>query len=312
MNPSDLSVEAPLTADDVPSNWKEISADMASTLWSLWDALLDHVPVMVAGVICFLLGWTLIRIALAGIDRGLNHSKLRKSLRDLIRQLLSVAMWFVLLLVVAMIMFPELTPTKALSALGLLSIAVGLAFKDIFENFFAGMLILWRFPFENDDYIECDGFVGRVEKITVRMTQLRTVSGELVVLPNAILFKNPVTVLTHRPSRRLRIVCGVAYKEDVGNAVDVIEKAVSDCASVRQDKPIEVLPTEFGASSVDIEVCWWTAPTPGDFRRSRAQIIMAIKAALDKAGIEIPFPYRTLTFDQPLPLASGGTQSAGG
>ena len=63
---------------------------------------------------------------------------------------------------------------------------------------------------------------------------------------------------------------------------------------------MQVFPQAFGASSMDIEVAWWADPTPLDIRRSRAEVVIAIKEALDNAGIEIPFPYRTLTFSEPL------------
>ena len=64
--------------------------------------------------------------------------------------------------------------------------------------------------------------------------------------------------------------------------------------------PLQIWPAAFGSSSIDIEVTWWTQPKPEDIRRSRGEVVTAIKAALDNAGIEIPFPYRTLTFKEPL------------
>ncbi|MDX1519245.1 MAG: mechanosensitive ion channel family protein, partial [Gammaproteobacteria bacterium] len=193
-----------------------------------------------------------------------------------------------------------LTPSKALGGLGIASIAVGFAFKEIFENFFAGILLLWRFPMEPGDYIECEGVMGKIEDITVRMTTIRKVSGELIVLPNSYLFKNPLVILTNIPKVRVGIIAGVAYGEDLERAVSVIEDAVTSCDTVSKDRPVQVFPHEFGSSSVDIEVVWWTDPDPVDIRRSRGEVIMAIKRALDDEGIEIRFPYRTLTFKHPL------------
>ncbi|MGA6927001.1 MAG: mechanosensitive ion channel family protein, partial [Desulfosarcina sp.] len=204
------------------------------------------------------------------------------------------------ILLSAMVVFPGLTPTKALSAMGIVSIAIGFAFKDIFENFFAGILLLWRFPFENGDFVECQEVMGQVEHISVRMTQVRHPSGELVVLPNSFLFKNPVRVLTARDKRRATITAGVAYGENVGDAVDVIQRAVKECESVSGVHPVQVFPKAFGESSIDIEVAWWSDPTPLGVRRSRGEVITAIKRELDAAGIEIPFPYRTLTANTPI------------
>ncbi len=99
-----------------------------------------------------------------------------------------------------------------MAGLGIGSIAVGFAFKDIFENFFAGVLLLWRFPFERGDFIECNDVMGKVENMTVRSTLLREPSGELIVVPNATLYKNPVYMLIYRSPRRQQVVTGVALR----------------------------------------------------------------------------------------------------
>ena len=209
----------------------------------------------------------------------------------------------------AIVVFPGLSPAKALGGLGLLSVAVGFVFKDIFENFFAGMLMLWKYPFESGDFIESGDVMGRVEEINVRMTTIRKVSGELLLVPNSVLFQNPTQVLTDRPKRRVTIMTGVAYDEDLSAAIAVIEKAVNTCDNVMTAEPVQIFANGFGASSMDIEVTWWSDPTPLGVRRSRHEVVTAVKAALDKAGIEIPFPYRTLTFKEPLPLAGGSATS---
>jgi len=203
-----------------------------------------------------------------------------------------------------MVVFPGLTPSKALGALGIASVAIGFAFKDIFENFFAGILLLWRFPFEEGDFIKCQDITGQVEDVSIRMTKIRRVSGELAVVPNSMLFKNPVEVITNRNRRRIAIVTGIAYGEDIEHAVSVIGDALNNCKTVDKDEEIQIFPKEFGSSSIDIEVAWWTDPKPVDVRRSRAEVVAAVKKSLDEAAIEIPFPYRTLTFKNPLETRS--------
>lgn len=283
---------------------REVSKSVAQTFWGLWANFVDRLPYIVIAILVVLLFWGISSIASRSIDRVLRHSKLRTSLRELLVRLVSIGLWVTGLLIAALIVFPGLTPAKALGGLGVMSLAVGLAFKDIFENFFAGMLILWRFPFENGDFIECEGVVGRVEDVTARMTKVRMVSGELVVLPNAVLFKNAVKILTAQPARRMRVVIGVGYGESVANAVQLITKTVKSCSSIEQQHPVEVFPDEFADSSINIEVCWWAGSTPLAQRKSRGEVLTAIKEALDDANIEIPFPYRTLTFNGAVPIES--------
>lgn len=211
----------------------------------------------------------------------------------------AVAIWIAGLLIAATVLFPNLTPAKLFAGLGLGSIAIGLAFKDIFENFLDGILILLREPMRLQDYIEGEGVDGQVEKITVSDTYIRRTDGQLVPVPNAVLLKNPVFILTDRPLRRTALTCGVAYSEYVDEARRVIEATIKSLACVDQSRPIQVFAQAFGSSSIDFEVTWWTGSRPAEARRSRDAVVAAVKVALDEAGIEIPFPSRTLTFKEP-------------
>lgn len=273
-----------------------------TSVQSLWGDFLDHLPLLIAGVAVLLVTWAAARIVVGIVRRVLQRTKFGTSLRDLFAQLTSVGVWVAGILVATIVVFPGMTPAKVLTVLGLSSVAIGFAFKDIFENFFAGILILWRFPFDPGDFVQCDGVEGKVVHTSIRMTTVRTVSGELVAVPNAMLFKNPVRVLTDRPARRVTIGCGVAYDADVDAARDVIARAVENCDSVDRDHAVEVFARAFGSSSIDFEVTWWTGSKPVEVRRSRDQVVASVKRALDDAGIEIPFPYRTLTFKEPLPV----------
>ena len=118
------------------------------------------------------------------------------------------------------------------------------------------------------------------------------------MIPNAELFKNHVDILTDQPQRRVRIICGIAHGENVNEASEVIREAVIRCESIQAKRTIEVFSQEFADHSINFEVVRWTGNTPHDIRQSRDEVIASIKAALDDAAIEIPFPYRTLVFKQ--------------
>jgi len=278
-------------------------ATVSKSLGKLWTEFLKQVPLLVAASVIILLTWIIARIAVTIVSNASRRSRLRGGLQDLLKQLTNCAVWVVGLMVAAIVMFPGMTPAKLLTVLGLGSVAIGFAFKDIFENFFAGILILWRFPFDKGDFVQCGEVSGRVEDITVRMTSIRQVDGQLVVLPNAMLFKQAVYVLTSQESRRTTVICGVAYGEDVGSARDIIRRAVEACDTVDQNHEVQIFAQEFASSSINFEVTWWTGSTPLDERTSRDEVVEAVKRALDDAGIEIPFPYRTLTFKEPLSVA---------
>ncbi|MBO6783735.1 MAG: mechanosensitive ion channel [Alphaproteobacteria bacterium] len=276
------------------------------TVRGFLESLISSTPQIVAAIIALVLTWAIARFGGRLLRRALGRSDMRRSLADVLQKLFSTLVWIGGILVAATIAFPSLTPAKIVTAVGLGSIAIGFAFKDIFENFVAGILILFREPFRLNDFIECDDFEGVVEEVTIRDTHIRQSDGQRVVLPNAMLFKEPVTVRTDRDVRRTTVMCGVGYGEDVDAAREVICKAVEGVESVRQDEPVQIFAQAFGASSIDFEVTWWTGSKPREIRESRDQVVAAVKRALDDAGIEIPFPYRTLTFTEPLAVHQTG------
>jgi len=268
----------------------------------MWVGFVELLPLLVIAVVLLIFTWLMSRVLVAVLKRSLKQSKIRRSLRELFASLIKVTVWTVGFLIAITIIFPSLTPAKLLTVLGLGSVAVGLAFKDIFENFFAGILIMLRKPMRIGDFVECESIKGRVEKITVRETYLRKTDDQLIIVPNSFLFKNPVYVLTDLSLRRFDLVVGVAYGEDVDNARDVIRSALEKLSDIDKQRDIEVYAREFNSSSLDFTVRWWANSQPLDMHKSRDKVVTAIKKALDDAGIEIPFPYRTLTFKEPLPV----------
>ena len=259
-------------------------------------------PQLAIGVVVLLLTWVAAKFARRIADRLLGRTQVRGTLVNLAETLISVVIWAVGLMIVSSIVLPGVTPANLLAVVGLGSVAVGFAFKDIFENFLSGVLIMLRRKMRIGDMIECQDVAGKVEHITLRDTHLRHLSNELVLVPNAYLFKNPVKILTDESKRRHQVEVGVAYDVDLDDAAAVIEAAVRSADGVDPDKRIDVFAKEFGESSMNFLVRWWAGSTPYEAHRSRDAVVRSIKRALDEAGMEIPFPYRTLTFKEPLPL----------
>ena len=281
----------------------EIAETLTQQLYEYYQGLVTASPRIAVAVAILLLMWGIVTLVRAVIRKLGHRMHFRTNLIDVLEMIASTGLWMSGLLIALTVVFPTITPGKAITALGLGSVAIGFAFKDTFENFLAGILVLLREPFEIGDYVECEGVEGQVEEITIRDTRIRQTDGQLVVMPNHELFQNPVRVRTDKELRRTSIVCGIAYDEDVDEARAVIEKAVVAVESVRDDlRDVQVFAHAFGSSSVDFEITWWTGSKPIDIRSSRDQVISAIKSALDKAEIEIPFPYRTLTFKDALPV----------
>ena len=242
------------------------------------------------------------RIAVSVADKAVSKTDLRASLRTLIQTVIKLGIWILGLLIAMIVVFPGLTVGSLIAGLGIGAVAIGFAFQDIFENFLAGVLIMVREKMRIGDVIECEGIVGKVEHITLRETHIRKLSGEVTVVPNSILFKNPVEILTDQEQRRHQVVIGVSYDTDLDEAADVIRKSVLAVDEVDDDKGLDVFAQEFNSSSVDFLVRWWSGSTPRAGWESKDKVVRAIKRGLDNAGIEIPFPYITHTFKERVPL----------
>lgn len=286
-------------------NLATITKILSEQLGEYAVALVAAVPRMVAALLILIFTGLFVVLARYIIRRIGQKAGMRNNMVGVLRMLAAVGFWIIGILIALTVLFPSITPDKALATLGLGSVVIGFAFKDTFENFLAGALILFREPFAIGDYVECQDVEGQVEDITIRDSYIRQTDGQLVVMPNHDLFDNPVTVRTNRDLRRTTIMCGVGYGENVDEARAVIQAAVENVDTVRSDvKDVQVFANGFGESSIDFEVTWWTGSTPLDIRASRDQVVAAVKNALDQAGIEIPFPQRTLTFPRPVAVAA--------
>ncbi|MGJ8655563.1 MAG: mechanosensitive ion channel family protein [Akkermansiaceae bacterium] len=281
---------------------------ITDSLSDIWKSFLEHLPFLAGALAIIVFTWLVATAVTRLAKRTLGKTKMRPSLVQLVVRLIKTSIWIFGFISAAMIVFPGLTPAKALSAAGLVSVAVGLAFKDIFQNFFAGVMLLWKFPFEEDDLISCGDVTGRVKKIELRHTLIQDTSGELIILPNSLLVTQPVEVFTHISERRIELDVGVSYDTDLEHATKVITEAVASLQKINQDRGTKILPVGFGASSIDFKIFAWTNSQPMPFREATAEMIATVKKALDEADIEIPFPYRTLTFKEPLQTMTNESQ----
>lgn len=278
----------------------------------MWTGLVELIPNMVIALAIIILAAFAARFAKRIADRLTSRTSMRASLKQLIDTVMSIGIWIVGLMIAATVVLPGLTPASLVAGLGIGTIAIGFAFQDFFQNFLAGILIMVRKKMRIDDVIDCEGIIGKVESISLRETHVRKLSGELTIVPNSTLFKNPVEILTDGPQRRHEIVVGVSYDTDLDQAAKVLREAVESVDLVDQTKRIDILACEFNTSSVDFAVRWWAGSKPYDMHCSRDAVIRAVKRALDAAGIEIPFPYVTNTFKEPMRIAPVGDRPLDG
>ncbi|MGI8437247.1 MAG: mechanosensitive ion channel family protein [Chthoniobacterales bacterium] len=199
-------------------------------------------------------------------------------------------------LLAATIIIPSLTPGDLIAGLGVSSVAIGFAFKDILQNWLAGLLILLRQPFEINDQIKVNDHEGTVERIETRATIIKTYDGERIVIPNSQIYTNAVLVKTAHEKRRSQYDVGIGYGDGIGHACEVIREAIGNVAEVESDPTPEALPWDLSASWVTIRARWWTHSQQADVVHVRAKVLQAIKDGLDAAGIDMPYDTQVQLF----------------
>lgn len=275
-------------------------------------AALDNVPNILMAIAVLFLTLIAARILRFIVTRVMKRTHTRNALVELARNLIGIASWILGIAIAATVLFPSITPAEIIAGLGLGSVAIGFAFKDVFENFLAGIIILAREKMRIGDVIECESVFGRIENIQIRETHIRDMDGELIIVPNAYLFQNPVDIQTDADLKRQDLVVGVDYDADLPTVRDVLTSALETCETVDTSKETEVACINFGGSSIDFKLLWWTDSQPASQRKSYDEVAFAVKAALDNADIGIPFPQTTLSFRpeaQPVQIKTNETAS---
>lgn len=199
--------------------------------------------------------------------------------------------------VALLIAFPDFSVGQLVQLLGLSSLAAGIAFRNIFEDFFAGVLLLLNEPFRVDDQIVIEGFEGTIENIGTRTTVIHTYDGRQVIIPNSDLLINPVVVNTAYTYRRIEYDVGIGYGDDVDTARRLILEAIDNVKGILKVPSPDVIVMELADSTVVLRVRWWvTPPLRTNAVDTRDRVLQTIKARLQAHGIDLPFPTQQILF----------------
>ena len=284
---SGTNVSSGDTAEDLDTVW--------STVSDLWTGFLDRLPFIVIGVVVFFLFYLLAKLARSLIHRFTDDRK-GANLGRVLGRLAQWAILFIGLLVAVAIIAPSVMPAKLLSTLGIGGVAIGFAFKDILQNFLAGILILLSQPFRVGDQIVSGDFEGTVESIETRATLIKTYDGKRVVIPNSDIYTRPIVVNTHYDVTRAEYAVGIGYGDDIAQARDRMLAAIRSVDGVSANPEPDVLVDELAGSTVNLKARWWSRSSRADVVSVSSEVIEAIKRAMDDAAIDMPFPTQVVLF----------------
>jgi small conductance mechanosensitive channel len=272
-----------------------------SIVWKKIQSMIDSFTIMLPNIVLALIVFAFFYFVGGQIKRVVrrltrNHHQAR-NLGLVLGRLTQSTIVLVGLFVALSIVIPTFKAGDLIQLLGISGVAIGFAFRDILQNFLAGILILLTEPFRIDDQIVFKNFEGTVENIETRATTILTYDGRRIVIPNAELFTNSVTVNTAFDKRRTEYDFGIGYGDDIDRAKQLMLEALYSINEVLKDPAPDVLVVWLGESTVNIRVRWWIAPPRRiDDMRSRDKVICAIKKKLVENGIDLPYPTRQILF----------------
>jgi small conductance mechanosensitive channel len=262
---------------------------------------LPNLVVAVLVVVAFgLLSLLVKRVVHKTLARFSNNHQIALLLAKIARLAIVALGLFIALEILAL----EKAVTSLLAGVGVVGLALGFAFQDIAANFVAGVVMALRRPFKEGDLVEVVDSRGHVQRVTLRSTELETLDGLSIIVPNKNIFQNTIINYTRTNNRRMDVLVGTAYGDDMQGVRRTVIEAARDVPYRLESKDVELFFEEFGNSSINFVVrIWLNRADELSYLEARSEAMIAIKAALDNAGYTIPFPIRTLDF---------GAQAVGG
>ncbi len=250
-----------------------------------WNGFFTLLPNLIVALVVFAL---FVGLAFL-LGRMTRHSLKRRGREDLGEMLSDFAVWATVLfglLIALTIVLPTLNPGDLVAGLGVGSVAIGFAFKDILQNWLAGLLILLRQPFRRGDQISVGQIEGTVLRINQRATLIKTYDARVVVVPNADIYTQSIMVHTAYEHRRISLDVTVGYENDVRAVQELILTALTGIDDVQKQPPPQVLPWDLGPTSLAIKVRFWIESRRSSEVAARARVVQAIKEAFQASDID--------------------------
>lgn len=265
---------------------------------SLYDKFVRSIPKIVIALVILLLTWAVARVATAVATKALNNKihtpfVLRMSARMFALPVVVIGIYLVLQLTG----LTNLAMT-VIGGTGLLGLVIGIAFKDIAENFLASILISIQRPFKIGDYICVSGYEGVVHSVTTRGTVIMTLDGNHIHIPNATIYKNTITNVTANPNTRKQFTVGIGYEDSISEAQQIALDVLTKHQAVLDSPEALVLVDGLGAATVNLKVYFWVDGSVNSASKVKSAVIRLIKRAFDDAAISMPDEAREVVFPQ--------------
>ena len=285
---------------DPPPVWD--SSEVRSQLAAVGRSLVRAIPLIVFSVVVLTTAWFATKALSGLLQRSLTNRLPSHLLRKTAARAVGMLIFLVALYLVLQVAGLTRLALTLAGGTGVIGLALGIAFKDITENFLASIYLSIQKPFEIADLVQIDGTLGYVQRVTARTTILMTLDGNHVQIPNAIVFKNSLRNFTSNPNRRVDFVVGIGYDDPITKAQAVTMQVLRDHAAVLPDPEPWVLVDSLGTSTVNLRVYFWLDGKKHSWLKVQSAVIRLTKGALQEAGISLPDEAREILFPHGVPV----------
>jgi small-conductance mechanosensitive channel len=259
-------------------------------------------PIIVVALVVIAISWIFARLTVHGLRRGLLARSPSHLLREVAARAGGMLVMLVGLYLVLRIAGLTQLALTVLGGTGLIGLVLGIAFRDITENFLASLFLSFQQPFREGDLIEVASVTGYVQRLTSRTTVLMTLDGNQLQVPNSTVFKSTIRNFTSNPNRRDDFAVGIGYEGSIPFAQEVALKVLAEHPAVLKEPEPLVLVENLGASTVNLRVYFWLDGGRHSWLKVKSSVIRLVKRAFQDAGISLPDEAREVTFPDGVPV----------
>ena len=261
---------------------------MEELLEKLYTYLMTYGLNVVAAILIFIVGKWLARLLTNVLEKVMVKGKVDKTLVAFVKNIAYASI--LAFVIIASLNKLGVQTTSFIAILGAAGLAIGLALQGSLANFAAGVILILFKPFKIGDFIEAGGSMGTVEEIQIFNTIISTLDNRRVIMPNAKVTGDNITNFTAVAKRRVDLVFGISYEDNIKTAKEALEKAVAADSRILKDPKPVIAVSELADSSVNLVCRPWVKPS--DYWDVYFSITEQGKLELEKSGITIPFPQR--------------------
>jgi small conductance mechanosensitive channel len=241
---------------------------------------------LIAAIAIFFIGRIVVRFVTKGIRKVMEAQEVDKILQSFVSNLVYWAL--MIFVVIAAINQVGVQTTSLIAIMGAAGLAIGLAMQGSLANFAAGVLIVMFRPYRVGDFVEAAGIAGSVLQVGILTTVLKTGDNKQIIVPNAQIMGSIITNYSANDTRRVDLVIGIGYDDDIDKARDTLQALVDADDRILKDPSCLIAVSELADSSVNFVVRPWVKSA--DYSAVNYALTEAIKKRFDKEGISFPYP----------------------